>query len=161
MTGWVVGFGGTILKTSNGGEQWNAVSSGTSKKLSSVFFIDSSTGWVVGDGGTILKTSDAMTVVEENQSLNNSIPKQFELYQNYPNPFNPTTVIQFSLLERSEVSLKIYNLQGKEIISLLNEVRNAGTHNVVFDAIGLPTGIYFYRLHTGEFSIAKTFIVVK
>lgn len=80
----------------------------------------------------------------------NITPAKFSLEQNYPNPFNPTTKIQYNLPQNSFVNLKVYNAIGKEVASLINSVVPAGTHEVVFDASGLNSGVYFYTLKTGN-----------
>lgn len=72
--------------------------------------------------------------------------KEFSLAQNYPNPFNPTTTLSFNLAVDSKVSLKIFDVLGQEVITLLNETKSAGTHNVTFDAGKLNSGVYFYRI---------------
>src|ERR1035437_49583 len=80
----------------------------------------------------------------------NIIPAKFSLEQNYPNPFNPSTKIRYDLPENSFVNLKVYNAIGKEVASLVNSVVPAGSHEVVFDASGLNSGVYFYTLKTGN-----------
>ncbi|MFQ3609155.1 MAG: T9SS type A sorting domain-containing protein, partial [Chloroherpetonaceae bacterium] len=74
------------------------------------------------------------------------LPKQFALEQNYPNPFNPTTIINYQLPTASNVSLKIYDVLGKEVVTLVNGRQEAGTYNFNFNASNLASGIYFYRL---------------
>jgi hypothetical protein len=92
----------------------------------------------------------------------NIIPAKSSLEQNYPNPFNPSTKIQYNLPENSFVSLKLYNIIGKEVASLVNSAVPAGTHEVVFDASGLNSGIYFYTLKTGNnFVQTKKMILMK
>lgn len=92
----------------------------------------------------------------------NFSPKQFLLKQNFPNPFNPKTAIGFSLFAVSNVTLKIYNLQGKEVTTLLNNKEmQAGNHEIQFDAINLSSGMYFYRLITNTFSETKKMILLK
>jgi hypothetical protein len=87
---------------------------------------------------------------------------QFSLSQNYPNPFNPQTAIGFSLLAVSNVTLKVYDVLGKEIATLVNnETKEAGNHKVTFDASNVPSGIYYYRLVAGTFTETKKFVVVK
>jgi Secretion system C-terminal sorting domain len=78
------------------------------------------------------------------------LPAKFSLEQNYPNPFNPSTKIQYNLPENSFVSLKIYNAIGKEVASLVNGVVPAGSHEILFDASGLNSGVYFYTLKAGN-----------
>jgi len=95
-------------------------------------------------------------------------PDEFVLYQNYPNPFNPSTEIRFQIAEvrgqKSEVgrvTLKVYDLLGREVATLVNEVKAAGIHVVQFDASNLPSGVYFYRLQTERYVQTKTMIVLR
>ena len=88
-------------------------------------------------------------------------PGQFILYQNYPNPFNPGTAIKFYLPKSANVSLKIFNLLGQEITSIMAGYQSAGEHEIRWIATGLPSGVYFCRLTAGEFSIAKKLILQK
>jgi hypothetical protein len=89
------------------------------------------------------------------------IPTSFSLAQNFPNPFNPTTTIQFSLPNSGDVTLKIYNLLGEEVKTLVEEYKDAGKHSVQFKANNLASGIYFYRLQAGNFVQTKKMIVLK
>ncbi|MBK8944758.1 MAG: T9SS type A sorting domain-containing protein [Ignavibacteriae bacterium] len=89
------------------------------------------------------------------------IPTEFNLGQNYPNPFNPSTQIEFSLPQKSNVSLKIFDALGKEIANLINETKSAGKYQVSFNAINLSSGIYFYRLETDQFSETKKMLLIK
>ncbi len=90
-----------------------------------------------------------------------STPKEYQLNQNYPNPFNPSTVIEFAIPTADNVSLKIYDVLGREVATLLNERRNAGAHRVSFNATTLSSGTYFYRLQSGGFTQTKKMILVK
>jgi hypothetical protein len=85
----------------------------------------------------------------------------FELNQNYPNPFNPTTSITFTLNKKSQVELKVYNVLGSEIATIVNETRAAGKHNVSFDAKDLSSGVYFYQLKTGDQTITRKMMLMK
>jgi len=90
------------------------------------------------------------------------IPCEFALQQNYPNPFNPTTTIAFALAEKAAVTLKIYDLTGREMAVLIdNESLNAGNYTFLWNAAQLPTGIYFYHLRAGDFSAVKKLVLVK
>lgn len=89
------------------------------------------------------------------------MPDKFILDQNYPNPFNPTTRISFYVPQNSFVTLKIYDLLGTEISTLVNEDRVAGYHKIEFDATQLSSGIYFYKLSAGNFSDMKKMTVLK
>ncbi len=89
------------------------------------------------------------------------VPEEFSLKQNYPNPFNPVTKIDFDLPVNSNTSLKIYSMDGKEIKSLINGSLNAGYYSVDFDASQLPSGVYYYRLESGNLVSAKKLMLLK
>ena len=89
------------------------------------------------------------------------IPTDFSLSQNYPNPFNPSTTINFGLPNASNVSLKIYNILGEQVASLVNKVMPAGYHTVTFDASKLASGMYIYRLEAGSFVQVKKMMMLK
>ncbi|MGB5288928.1 MAG: T9SS type A sorting domain-containing protein [Ignavibacteriaceae bacterium] len=88
-------------------------------------------------------------------------PAEFELVQNYPNPFNPSTTIKFVIPQSSEVSLKVYNALGQEVISLINQFLESGIHTINFDASALNSGIYFYRLDAGKYSDVRKMTLIK
>jgi len=89
------------------------------------------------------------------------LPSKFDLGQNYPNPFNPVTKIDFDIPQSGQVSLKLYDISGKEVYTLVNEIRNAGYYTAILDASGLSSGVYFYRLTANNISIVKRMIVLK
>lgn len=91
----------------------------------------------------------------------NIIPDVYELAQNYPNPFNPSTEIKFGLPEQGFVSLKVYDITGRQIANLVNEVRNAGFYSVNFNAGSLSSGVYFYRIESGSFVQTRKMLLVK
>ncbi len=90
-----------------------------------------------------------------------AIPKEFALSQNYPNPFNPSTKISFAIPKVGNATLKIYDLLGKEVVTLVEGEMSPGNHEVIFDASGLPSGIYVYRLTSGGFTDIKRMILLK
>ena len=90
-----------------------------------------------------------------------AVPDKFGLLQNYPNPFNPATTIEFSLRQKQEVTLKVYDLLGREVTILVNTELGAGVHKVTFDASNLPSGVYIYRLQGGEFTKTKKMVFIK
>ncbi len=90
-----------------------------------------------------------------------NIPKEFMLYQNYPNPFNPTTTIRFTIQVSSFTSLKVFDVLGREVATLVEGELNAGEHLVVFDAKGLASGVYFYKIQAGKFIQQKKMEVLK
>jgi len=88
-------------------------------------------------------------------------PYDFNLEQNYPNPFNPTTTINYSIKKDGSVTLKVYDIIGKEVVALVNENKTAGNYSVQFNASNLPSGIYFYQIESGSFSSTKKLILLK
>ena len=95
------------------------------------------------------------------QGLINNPSLKYELYQNYPNPFNPVTNIRFTIPENSFVELKIYNILGQEIKSLINEYKNAGAYIIAFDASNLPSGIYYYKINYKDVNVVKKMLLIK
>jgi hypothetical protein len=89
------------------------------------------------------------------------VPAEYKLFQNYPNPFNPATTINYSIPKSGLVTIKIYNVLGKEIETLINEEKSAGNYSLVFSAGNLPSGIYFYQMQSGNFSQIKKLIILK
>jgi hypothetical protein len=105
----------------------------------------------------ILGSDEPLTnIVKQDQTSN-----KYTLYQNYPNPFNPKTTINYSIPKTNFVTLKIYDVLGREIATLVNEERLPGNYNVKFDGSNIPSGVYFYRLQAGNFSQTKKLILMK
>jgi hypothetical protein len=105
-------------------------------------------GWTGGSSNEGFATSPAA-------------PKVFSLSQNYPNPFNPTTTIAFNLPEAMHVKLDVFNVAGERVATLVDEVRGEGPQTVIFDAAGLSSGIYFYRIIAGDFKETRKMMLLK
>jgi hypothetical protein len=90
-----------------------------------------------------------------------SVPDKSELYQNYPNPFNPSTTISYQLPTQSHVTLKVFDVLGREVAMLVNGVEQPGYKSVTFDANGLANGLYYYCLTTGNFVQTKKLLLIK
>ena len=96
------------------------------------------------------------------KNISSEIPGEYSLQQNYPNPFNPSTTIRFNIPNTSNVTLKIYNINGQEIATLVNnEVVSAGIKEVDFNAVNLSSGIYFYTLKANDFTATKKMVLLK
>ncbi len=108
----------------------------------------------VGADGLLGGTTDVDQIADP-------IPLEFTLSQNYPNPFNPSTTMSFSIQNRAEVSLKIFNFLGEEVATLVSGNRDAGTHTVQWDATGQPSGVYFCRLLTTDFVQTEKLVLVR
>ena len=105
--------------------------------------------------------SDFVGEVDAVNRAQSSIPAKFSLSQNYPNPFNPTTTVRYSIPKASLVSLKIYNVLGQEVVTLVNQHQSAGNYTSTFDASRLASGVYFYRLNAGSFNQVKKMLLLK
>jgi len=107
-------------------------------------------------------------IIEEDSPQNQTVniedlitPKTFTLAQNYPNPFNPNTTIEFAIPQSSNVSLKVYDMTGREVATLVNEFRNTGNYVAIWNASGVSSGVYFYKLVSGNFVETKKMILAK
>ncbi len=114
-------------------------------------------------GGAVVPdlTFEEVTAVEPGGGANSAIPATVALYQNYPNPFNPSTHIQYDLPHDVHVILKVFNIIGQEVALILDRNQTAGSHSVEFDALQLPSGIYFYRLQVEKSVMTKKMILLR
>lgn len=147
---------GFILRSSNGGITWTNENIPTSLSLSELRNINVK-GFAVGLNGTILKNDNIVSVTQ----ISTTVPSSINLYQNYPNPFNPATTINFDIPKQSFVSLKVYDMTGKEVQNLFRGIKSAGTYQVKFNGINLNSGVYFYKLITDDATITKSMVLVK
>ena len=149
-----------ILRTTDGGNTWINQSYTSTNHFSEVCFVDAANGWVSGGNGTILHTTNGgVTFVEEEQI--DEMPTEFLLSQNYPNPFNPSTKIKYSVPNSSQVVIKVFDILGNEIETLVSEEKPAGTYEITWYAENLPSGVYFYQLKAGTFIESKKMILMK
>jgi hypothetical protein len=102
-----------------------------------------------------------ITVTGVEHSQNRNIPESYTLYQNFPNPFNPSTTIKYSIPQASFVTLKVYDILGREVQSLVNEEKPTGSYEIKFNGSYLSSGVYFYRMHAGSFVSTKKLILLK
>jgi aminopeptidase N len=106
----------------------------------------------------VLKTATTAIGIISNEK---QVPQDFKLYQNYPNPFNPVTRISYDIPKRGNVSLRIYNVLGQIIMQAVNEVKEAGSYTYEFDALNLPSGVYYYEIRSGSFMDTRKMVVIK
>lgn len=146
-------------------ERWDEVGfvpgSGTTTEYRSYIFIDESV--IPGNYNYRLKQIDYNGQYEHSNKIEvvlNS-PNKISLKQNYPNPFNPSTNIQYAIGSKQFVQLKVFDVLGNEVITLVDEEKSAGTYGVEFSAKGLSTGIYFYKLQAGSFVDIKKMILLR
>lgn len=148
---------GMILYSTNAGLTWleeiwpvnNMDFTGVKITANSVF--------IVGDDGVILKSAVPIGI----KTIGTAIPDIFSLSQNYPNPFNPTTNIEFSIPKNGLVRLSVFDITGKEVANLVNQVLSAGNYRVNFNASSLASGTYFYRLQSETYVNTKKMILIK
>ena len=119
--------------------------------------------FVISGADTILIFQKAVVYYDNPVSINDTpiSPNEFYLFQNSPNPFNPRTVISYQLPVNGKVMLKVYDVLGNEVATLVNEEKSSGTYKIEFDATGLTSGLYFYKLMAGNFSETKKMILLK
>ncbi len=152
---------GTLLRSEDVGDNWSIIISGSTADLFSVNFGSETFGISTGSESTEIFTTDGgvtwlTSIVPPSASKNVNEP--VNLSQNYPNPFNPSTVISYNVMDNANVSIKVYDMTGREVRTLVNTFQNAGTYSVNFNASNLASGIYFYvlRVNSGSMEITKT-----
>ncbi|MBK8983026.1 MAG: T9SS type A sorting domain-containing protein [Ignavibacteria bacterium] len=149
-------------------------SSGIESDYSSSIFETSDNGFLITGYTTYLQSTqiDQNIYLIKTDSLGNAptvniniienqLPAGFKLYQNYPNPFNPATLINYELSNSEFISLKVFDILGNEVKTLVNEKQNAGRYSVEFSGADLPSGVYYYRLSSGNFNEVKMMTLIK
>ncbi|MBK7444414.1 MAG: T9SS type A sorting domain-containing protein, partial [Ignavibacteria bacterium] len=122
---------------------------------------DSSVRSDFGSAIGLLYCGDACAFGEDNILQNEHSPKKYSLNQNYPNPFNPLTKIKYDLPNDNFVTIKIYDILGKELMNLVNEFKQAGSYSVTFDATNYPSGVYYYKITSDNFVQVRKMILIR
>lgn len=159
-------FRGILYRTTNGGDNWQCQIPDTAIHTGQFFhvnFTDLKKGWAYsGNTGVHTKVGGDTTFLTPVRQISSEIPSDFILGQNYPNPFNPITNISFTVHTSGFITLKVYNLTGKEVIVLVNEKKNIGNYLVKFNGSNLSSGVYLYSLFVnGNIINTKKMMLVK
>jgi photosystem II stability/assembly factor-like uncharacterized protein len=160
--GWCLYDNSKVIRTTNSGLNWVLQNLEGNNRINKIFMLDENTGWIIGNNGIVLHTTNGgVTFIEEENNF--AQPKQFLLQQNYPNPFNPSTKISWQSPVGSWQTLKVYDILGNEVATLVDEYRNAGSYNVEFrmQNVQLSSGVYFYQLRVGDFVKTKKMVLLK
>ena len=159
-TGYCIGYEGTILFTSNGGDTWTKQRTNITLQINDIAFLNKDTVFAVSYNGIVFKTfNGGVTSVQQN---NAEVPSNFTLHQNYPNPFNPATKINYELRTSSNISLNLYDTNGKLIKILESGYKQQGSYEVNFSAENLSSGVYYYSLYSnGNLMDTKKAVVLK
>ncbi len=152
-------------KTLDGNSEWAKIGfvegNGTSTEMNTYSFIDKNPSRGINLYRLKQIDYDGSYKIFNSVAVNFNQPFEFSLHQNYPNPFNPTTVISWQLPVGSHQTLKVFDILGNEVVTLVDEFREAGSYKVEFNASALPSGVYYYKLSAGNFSDVKKMMVVK
>ena len=163
--GFVVGGGdgcGMFLRTTTGGGSWDLPRAYyfNGYYMHAVCFVTPTNGTIVGTGGAIFQTSSGGLVsIKDNPTQ--SLARGFRLFQNYPNPFNPTTTIKFAVPTSSFVTLRVFDLLGREVATLVNEEMKVGNYERSLDGRRIATGVYMYQLKAGSFTDTKKLLLLR
>ena len=149
-----------IKITTDGGETWAQQPIVTNQYLLAAYIIENNY-WTAGTKGAILFSDNPVVTNVEFETNADEYPNEYRLFQNFPNPFNPRTNIKYAIDIKQFVSLKVYDILGREVATLVNEEKSHGEYEVEFDGSGLSSGIYLYRLVVGDFAITKKLVFIK
>ena len=155
-----VTLGYKVFRTTNFGTTWTDEPlplQGTANGLFHIQFINQNLGYAGGNLGSFFRYGPSTNILGNG----NNTPSDFVLTQNYPNPFNPSTTIEYSVPRNAFVSVKVYDVMGKEIAVLVNGQKTAGNYIVQFDGSNINSGIYFYTLETDGFKTTKKMLLIK
>jgi photosystem II stability/assembly factor-like uncharacterized protein len=160
LKGWGGASSGEVYSTTDGGMSWEAQNSPMDNPIKKLLFYGANYGWAVGFLGNIIHTSNGGVSFVDAMYNDNHLD-DFILYQNYPNPFNPITKIGFEIPTSSVVTLKVYDILGKELLTLTEEYKSRGRYEIEFDGGAFASGIYFYRLVGKDYTQSKKMVLIK
>ena len=151
-------WGRGVFPSTNNGNSWVSVNTGLTNPGVRSLAINPSGCIFAGTEGGVFRSVQATTSVRE---VSTGLPEALALDKNYPNPFNPSTTIRFTIQVTGFTTLKVYDVLGREVATLVSEVLALGSYNTKWDAAGFPSGVYLYRLQTGEFTETKKLLLLK
>ncbi|KXK53259.1 MAG: Cytochrome c554 [Chlorobi bacterium OLB5] len=157
------GAEGISYKTTNGGNNWFGIRT-KSPDLHGIYFINENTGYAVGSNGTIIKTTNGGGDPIGIEYVGNTVPNDYSLFQNYPNPFNPVTKIKFSVPHNGfdrDIKFTIYDITGRAVKNYQYSNLNPGTYSIEFDGTNFASGVYFYRVESGNFRQTRKMVLIK
>jgi hypothetical protein len=161
-----VSYGDTtgVLVSTNNGSTWRSKREGLPSSTSGIQLLINGNYIYLGDGyinpqRCVYRRS--LSEIIDVKKISSEIPSKYSLSQNFPNPFNPSTKIEYSIPKSGLVTIKVYDILGKGIATLVNEIQSPGTYSVDFNGAELPSGIYFYRLQAGNYTETKQMILIK
>jgi hypothetical protein len=161
-----------VFYTTDLGATWGQISTPpetaptiSTEYIISGMFLDTEFGYVFTENGLVLRFEDQVTAISDPEDLA-GVPAQYHLSQNYPNPFNPETKISFTIPKAGDVTIKVYDVQGREVTTLVNAAMNAGTHEVVWNGtnssgLRVASGMYVYTLKSADRVLSKKMVLMK
>ena len=153
-------YGGGVFVSTNNGTSWTAVNSGLTKTSIKALAV-SGTDLFTGTQQYLVWRRPLSEMETSAESQSELFPSKFRLKQNYPNPFNPNTTINFDIPRQIHVLLRIYDLLGQEVVTLVDENLTTGSHQAIFNAENMPSGIYLYRLQAGEYKEERKLLLLR
>lgn len=154
-------FAGTsdrgVFVSTDRGTSWRPANTGLTDSSVAALMLDPDGYLYAGTGSGLFRSSSVVTGIHRP----GTIPAWFSLSQNYPNPFNPATTISYQISTVSRVSLKVYDVLGRSVKTLVNEVQSPGSHKAVFNAAGLASGVYFYTLKAGGYVETRKMVLIR
>ncbi|MCL4539064.1 MAG: T9SS type A sorting domain-containing protein, partial [Bacteroidetes bacterium] len=154
-------FAGTfdrgVFMSTDHGLSWEPENTGLADSNVTALLLDNLGYIYAGTDGGLFKSDRVVTAIRENKPVASS----FRLFQNYPNPFNPTTAISYQLSAVSNVTLKVYDVLGREVATLVNQIQRPGSYEVRFDGSKLASGVYFCQIRAGDYVSVKKMVMCK
>ncbi len=153
--------GGGVFLSTNNGASWTAVSTGLTNTHVYALGVSGTNLFAGTYGGGVWRCPLSQMITSVKETISDETPNSYALQQNYPNPFNPITTINYQVPTQSHLTLKVFDVLGREVATLVNGVEEPGYKSVAFDASRLTSGVYFYRLRAGSYTETKKLILLR